>query len=118
MSDPIKQKTIFTERSRSYRMTPKLTSSFMQTLIHQKESNKLDKPLLGNNVNTYKGKKYAIPQFRLLPKGPSEIPGQQGLRFSKDEGSIHMNIIVESFRDEQDVVPLKYSEIKIGRAHV
>ncbi len=116
MPDPViskMQRATFTPQSLSLKIDPKNYKLFSKMTVAQKATVTLHEPLTGDAVYTYKGKKFALPHFRLLPEGSSTIPGQQGLRFSKDDGKLHLNIIVEVFRDEIDVLPMDYRKVEI-----
>ena len=78
-------------------------------------TNTLNEAPIQDKIYVYNRKKYGRPEFQLKPDNPNQnIPGQQGIRFSEaDNGDLHLDIIVEAFRDEKNVIPLDFRDINI-----
>ncbi|WP_298900983.1 hypothetical protein [uncultured Psychroserpens sp.] len=87
----------------------------VHAVLIQPITNTLNSAPSGDGVYEYNRKKYGRPKFRFkLQTTEEKIPGEQALRFSEgDNEDIHLKIIIEAYRDEPNVIPLAYRELKI-----
>ena len=97
------------------KVDPLKMKNFSKLMVNNLVTNTLNEAPVSDKVYTYNGKKYGRPLFRLFSSDAEDkIPGQQGLRFSKDnKGDLHLNIIIEAYREESDVTPLDFRNIKL-----
>ena len=88
---------------------------FSKLMVNNAVTNTLNEAPVTDKIYTYNGKQYGRPLFRLLSNASGKkIPGQQGLRFSKDNsGNLHLNIIIEAYREEANVTPLDFRDITL-----
>ncbi|MCK8479006.1 hypothetical protein [Psychroserpens algicola] len=88
---------------------------FAPVLAANASINTLNVAPIDDKVYVYEKKRYGRPQFRFKPDVSEEkIPGQQAIRFSEaDNGDLHLDIIIEAFRKEKNVIPLDFKEINI-----
>ncbi len=63
---------------------------------------------VNDNPQLINGVKYGRPSFRLKRRGGDGFPESDAFWFTKDEttGKIHLNCIIEVFREEADVQPM------------
>ncbi|WP_452599052.1 hypothetical protein [Pontimicrobium sp. MEBiC01747] len=88
---------------------------FSKLMVNNAVTNTLNEAPVSDKIYNYKGKQYGRPLFRLLSNNSGKkIPGQQGLRFSKDNnGNLHLNAIVEAYREEVNVIPLDFRDVTL-----
>lgn len=82
-----------------------------QVLQLYDNNNRLGEPPIDpDKIYIYEGKKYGQPKFRLKTNPATELrPSSDAFSFEKDEktGAITLRCVIEVYRDEPDVIPLK-----------
>ncbi|MEM6895366.1 MAG: hypothetical protein AAF554_16845 [Bacteroidota bacterium] len=113
--EPPKKGITYSAPKLKYLVNNNLMKNFKLMMINNQATNFLNEAPNADKVYRYNNKNYGRPEFRLLPEEASNgIPGQQGFRFTKDkENKLHLNIIVEAYSSETNVIPLEFSATTI-----
>ncbi len=97
------------------KVDPSKMKLFSKLMVSNTATNILNEAPTSDKVYTYNKKQYGRPLFRLLSEtSGKKIPGQQGLRFSMDnKGHLNLNVIIEAYREEANVIPLNFRGITL-----
>jgi len=97
------------------KVDPSKMKLFSKLMVSNTTTNILNEAPTSDKVYTYNKKRYGQPLFRLLSEtSGKKIPGQQGIRFSMDNnGNLNLNVIIEAYREESNVIPLDFRGITL-----
>lgn len=68
-----------------------------------------------NKTVTYDNRRFGLPHFRIKKRGGGAgIPENDAFWFEKKENEVILHFILEAYREEEDVYPLCFNDIKLN----